>query len=258
MNSEHLSSQSLEHELKPSLLGRLLAVPVRKIIVLGSRLLTGLQAFWEGDKPTKGQTVYFANHTSHGDFVLLWSSLPSDLRTHARPVAGADYWDESGFRRFIGRSVFNALMIRRDAGPADESNDDPLALMRDALKQGDSLIIFPEGTRNTSDAALLPFKSGIYHLGCSFEQASFVPVWIGNLKRVLPKGTLLPIPLACTVRFGEPLKVKTNEEKTEFLNRARRALLDLRPMHDRERNAPIMQELREEMPEVSGDSREPQ
>ncbi|MDG5978415.1 phospholipid/glycerol acyltransferase [Hydrogenophaga taeniospiralis CCUG 15921] len=213
---------------------RLLAALARLTIVTGAGLITGLRSLWIRTGPTANQTVYFANHTSHGDFVLLWAALPPDLRTLTRPVAGEDYWNTSALRRFIGRDVFNALMIRRDASAAGPSSGDPLAQMGAALTAGDSLIIFPEGTRNTGEAVLLPLKSGIYHLSRSFGHVRFVPVWIENLKRVLPKGALLPVPLACSVRFGEPLTLIPQEDKQRFLQRARQALLDLRPEYDRE------------------------
>jgi 1-acyl-sn-glycerol-3-phosphate acyltransferase len=210
------------------------AVLARQLISSGAKLLTGVRALWgEGQGasgPRAEQTVYFANHTSHGDFVLLWATLPHDLRTLTRPVAGEDYWDTSSVRRFIGRDVFNALMIRRDAQAAGL---DPIAQMGAALTAGDSLIIFPEGTRNMGEDVLLPLKSGIYHLSQSFAHVRFVPVWIENLKRVLPKGALLPVPLACTVRFGAPLALVAQEDKAAFLARARQALLDLRPEYDR-------------------------
>jgi 1-acyl-sn-glycerol-3-phosphate acyltransferase len=212
-----------------------LAVLLRQLIVSGAKVLTGVRAQWGHDEGSSGpsaeQTVYFANHTSHGDFVLLWATLPSDLRTLTRPVAGEDYWDKSSLRRFIGRDVFNALMIRRDAQTVGL---DPLAQMGAGLTAGDSLIIFPEGTRNMGDEVLLPLKSGIYHLSQSFTHVRFVPVWIENLKRVLPKGALLPVPLACTVHFGAPLAWLPQEDKVAFLARARQSLLDLRPEHDRE------------------------
>ena len=200
-------------------------------IVGVAKLLTGVRAIWSGTQPKAEQTLYFANHTSHGDFVLLWATLPPDLRAVTRPVAGQDYWLASKLRRFIGEEVFNALMIRRD-GSAEGSN--PVQQMADALLAGDSLIMFPEGTRNIGDEVLLPLKSGLFHLARACPNVRLVPVWIENLKRVLPKGTLVPIPLACTVRYGTPIVLGADEDKATFIARARAAMLDLRPDYDRE------------------------
>ena len=199
------------------------------VIVLGARLLTGVRALWSGTAPRAEQTLYFANHTSHGDFVLLWATLPADLRSITRPVAAQDYWESSALRQFIGQDVFNSLMIHRDitTGP------NPVQQMTQALLAGDSLIMFPEGTRNTGDDVLLPLKSGLFHLARACPQVRLVPVWIENLKRVLPKGSLVPIPLACSVRYGTPLMLADGEEKALFMARARAAMLALRPDYDR-------------------------
>lgn len=199
------------------------------IIVLGAQLLTGVRALWTGTAPRADQTLYFANHTSHGDFVLLWATLPADLRSITRPVAAQDYWESSALRQFIGQDVFNSLMICREitTGP------NPVQQMTQALLAGDSLIMFPEGTRNTGDDALLPLKSGLFYLARACPQVRLVPVWIENLKRVLPKGSFVPIPLACSVRFGTPLVLADGEEKDPFMARARAAMLELRPEYDR-------------------------
>ena len=212
------------------------AVFLSWVIVLGARLLTGVRGIWSGTLPKAEQTLYFANHTSHGDFVLLWATLPADLRSITRPVAGQDYWEASALRKFIGRDVSNALMIRRDGGASPAGILNPVEQMAQALQAGDSLIMFPEGTRNTGDAVLLPLKSGLYHLALACPQVRLVPVWIENLKRVLPKGTLVPIPLACSVRYGAPLKPNADEDKNAFIARARAAMLKLRPEHDHAEN----------------------
>ncbi|MGJ7522885.1 lysophospholipid acyltransferase family protein [Variovorax sp. LT1P1] len=202
------------------------------LIVLAAKLLTGVRAIWSGTTPKAEQTLYFANHTSHGDFVLLWATLPADLRALTRPVAGQDYWEASSMRRFIGADVFNALMIRRDGGTGAGAPN-PVEQMTEALLSGDSLIMFPEGTRNTGDETLLPLKSGLFHLARACPQVRLVPVWIENLKRVLPKGALVPIPLACTVRYGTPLVLAEGEDKNAFIARARAAMLELRPEYDK-------------------------
>jgi 1-acyl-sn-glycerol-3-phosphate acyltransferase len=196
------------------------------LIIVFIRLLTGAQAYWRGIRPHAAQRIYFANHASHGDFVLLWASLPPWLRRRTRPVAGADYWNRSALRRFVGGKVFRAVLIDRER---KEGSPDPVEQMVQALAGGDSLILFPEGTRNTTDAVLLPFKSGLFHLATRYPHAELVPVWINNLARVMPKGELLPIPLLCTVTFGPPLTRIDGEDKAAFLDRARTAMLALRP-----------------------------
>lgn len=202
---------------------------VARAIILFARLLTGMQARWNGCLPAAVQRIYFANHSSHGDFVLIWGCLPPDLRPLTRPVAGADYWNKSGLRRFIGKDVFNALLIDRTRS---DPGSDPVALMEHAVRRGDSLILFPEGTRNTTDERLLPFKSGIYHLACVCRDVEFVPVWIDNLNRVMPKGEFVPVPLLCTVTFGKPLTLGAEEAKDDFLARCRAGLLSLAPALD--------------------------
>jgi 1-acyl-sn-glycerol-3-phosphate acyltransferase len=172
------------------------------------------------------QRIYFANHGSHGDFVLIWTVLPPGMRAVTRPVAGADYWDRPGPRRFMGRNVFNALMIDRHPAPGAPH---PVELMAQVVKEGSSLILFPEGTRNTTDEPLLPFRSGLYHLARVTPDIELVPVWIDNVSRVMPKGEMLPIPLLCGVIFGAPIQLLAGEEKDAFLTRSRAALLALRP-----------------------------
>lgn len=199
-----------------------------------AKLVTGARSLWQ-TPPEAGPTVYFANHNSHADFALVWATLPRDLRYATRPVAGADYWLARPLRRFVGVEVINALMIAREGGNLRENN--PVRQMSAALQAGDSLIMFPEGTRNMSEKPLQEIKSGIYHLAKACPDARFVPVWIDNVQRVLPKGMIVPIPLACTVRYGAPLQFVPDMGKKGFLDLVRESLLNLRPAHDRQGDA---------------------
>lgn len=203
----------------------MLASLIAFAITSGARLLTGARALWLGCTAQPVQRLYYANHSSHGDFVLLWASLPAELRRRTRPVAGADYWLTGALRRYLIRQVFNAVLVDRQRATPDSN---PLQPMLDALDRGDSLILFPEGTRNLEEG-LLPFKSGLYHLAQARPEVELVPVWIANLNRVMPKGRALPLPLLCTLSFGAPLERLEGEGKTAFLERARNALLALAP-----------------------------
>ncbi len=195
-------------------------------IVVFARFVTAVRGNWQGIEPNSTQRVYFANHCSHGDFVLLWTVLPVKIRQRTRPVAGADYWLSSSLRRFIGCRVFNSVLVERNR---TQRTQDPVTQMVQALDGGDSLIVFPEGTRNTTDAALLPFKSGLYHLAFQRPSIELVPVWISNLNRVLPKGEVIPVPLICTVTFGEAIHLGPDEDKQAFIVRAEQALRALGP-----------------------------
>lgn len=325
---------------------RALARIAGRVITFFARAVTAVQPVWAGIDPDQDrQRVYYANHASHGDFILIWAVLPPRLQRRTRPVAGADYWQKGPLRRFVGGEVFDALLIARQAGagsgaavgrgaahggatdappsailsaiPSDVSAamppdptstmpptmpptmpsnapsmtppelpaelpgamrtdgpsetaiaaapdrlpvaatvaspdassaiapdgrsamppdgppampaEGPVGQMAAALGAGASLIIFPEGTRNQTDARLLPFKSGLYHLARRCPQIDLVPVWIENLNRVLPKGAVVPVPLMCKVSFGAPLHLAEAEDKAAFLGRARDALLALAP-----------------------------
>jgi len=209
----------------PGRLRAFAAVIAGKAITLFARIVTAPRALWTGIEPVPAQRIYYANHTSNGDFVLIWTVLPAMLRRRTRPVAALDYWLARPLRAFIGRDVFRAVLIDRRP---EQRVEDPVTLMVAALDQGDSLILFPEGLRNMGEAPLLPFKSGLYHLARQRPGVDLVPVWISNLNRIMPKGEVIPLPLICTLNFGAPLHLEPDEPKETFLSRAEAALLALR------------------------------
>ena len=204
----------------------LITRPVATMIVVFARALTAVRAIWPESGPPMRPCVYFANHSSHGDFILVWAVLPPWMRSRTRPVAGAEYWLATKLKRFIGLDVFNAVLIERDR---EKRTGDPIARMAEVLDDGASLILFPEGTRNETDQPLLPFKSGLFNLATSRPEIDLVPVWIDNLNRVMPKGEIVPIPLICTVTFGEPLRLLPDESREDYLARTTAALFSLSP-----------------------------
>ena len=196
------------------------------LLVGVTRLITGTQGHWKGCPPKAEQRIYFANHQSHFDWMLIWAALPHELRAVTRPIAARDYWTAGRFKRWLTSEVFHAVYVSRQR--SDEQ--DPLEPLAEALAHGDSLVIFPEGTRS-SKGDPQPFKSGLFHLGQSFPQVQLIPAWIDNVQRVMPKGEVVPVPILCTVTFGAPLPRIDGEDKQAFLERARQAVVELRPVH---------------------------
>lgn len=205
---------------------------ISRIVSALTLLTTGATARWAGSQPTAAQRVYFANHTSHLDTLVLWSLLPPHLRLLTRPVAAKEYWNASDLRRFIAHKVFNAVLVARpDQADGEASSQVALAsqafsTMLEAMGEGHSLILFPEGTRGNG-TSMRPFKSGLYHLARKKPGLEMIPVYLENLNRILPKGELLPIPLLVSVSFGPPLYLAEQDTKRTFLDRARHAIEEL-------------------------------
>jgi 1-acyl-sn-glycerol-3-phosphate acyltransferase len=188
-----------------------------------ARLITGAQGHWHGCPPKAEQRIYFANHQSHFDWVLIWAALPHELRAVTRPIAARDYWTKTPLRHWITREIFNAVYVSRQRS----QDEDPLEPLMDALRSGDSLVIFPEGTRGNKTEPSA-FKAGLYHLAEAFPEVQLIPCWIDNVQRVMPKGEVVPVPILCSVTFGAPLTLAPGEDKRVFLDRARAAVVALR------------------------------
>lgn len=188
-----------------------------------TRLLVGARAEWRATPPT-GQCLYFANHSSHLDTLAIWSALEPRRRRHTRPVAARDYWDVPGPRRHVARTLRAVLIERR----RDAADVDPLLGVQAALRAGDSLILFPEGTR-TPDPLPQRFRTGLFRLAQAFPDVHLIPVYLDTLHRSLPKNAIvpLPLPLYCSVRFGAALARVGAEARDDFLERARAAVVAL-------------------------------
>jgi 1-acyl-sn-glycerol-3-phosphate acyltransferase len=171
-----------------------------------------------------GQRIYFANHSSHLDFILIWSSLPRHVRERTRPVAGRDYWERSRFRRYYVQRVFDAVLIDRALlaernGGAREAVEQ----MVEGLGSEYSLILFPEGTRGSGES-IGQFRSGLYYLSRERPDVDLVPVRISGANKVLPKGRHLPRPQESDLIFGTPMRLEDGETRAAFIARARAAL----------------------------------
>ncbi len=193
------------------------------VLTFTAKLLSGATVRWLDCQPDTCQRVYFANHTSHLDALVVWSMLPRDVRAVTRPVAAKDYWEKGPIRRYLAQS-FNALLIDRKEIKVHQS---PVDLMIREIGDLHSLIVFPEGGRNI-ESEMGDFKSGLYYLSKKRPDLELVPVFIENLNRVLPRGEFLPVPLLSCITFGPPIWLEQREPKAEFLKRARDSVRQLK------------------------------
>jgi 1-acyl-sn-glycerol-3-phosphate acyltransferase len=196
---------------------------IAALVAALARLIAGGYVRWLEPPALERSRVYFANHASHLDAVLLWSYLPPAVRRRAHPVAARDYWGRGPLRRYLAAKVFRAVLIDRSGPEARGAVDAMIA----ALGEDDCLILFPEGTRGAGERTA-PFKSGLFHLCRARPDVELVPVCIENLNRVLPKGEFIPVPMLSRIIFGPPLRLEDGETKDAFLDRARGALEALR------------------------------
>ena len=208
--------------------------PIASLLAAIARGISGVQVQWAGCEPDDRQRIYFANHTSHLDFVVLWSALPSEIRAVTRPVAAKDYWEETPLRRYLAENVFHAVLLERGSLAKAKNSDEAhfvgrhlIEDMASALGDKNSLILFPEGTRGSGEK-IAPFRSGLYHLALRRPDVELVPAYLENLNRILPKGEVLPVPMLSLLTFGKPIQVAPGEEKDIFLERAREAVSSLR------------------------------
>ncbi|HWB12613.1 MAG TPA: lysophospholipid acyltransferase family protein [Pirellulales bacterium] len=196
----------------------------RTLLAAIARLISGSSARWIDCQPDTCQRVYFANHTSHLDALVIWSALPADVRAVTRPVAAKDYWEAGYVRRYLSTQVFEALLIDRRHIKVHQS---PVDLMLKEIGDKYSLIVFPEGHRS-ADGEIQEFKSGLYYLAKKRPDLELVPVYLDNMNRVLPRGEVLPVPLLSCITFGPPMWLEAGEPKADFLRRAREAVRRLK------------------------------
>jgi len=187
-------------------------------------LLIGVRVHGRGNLPARDPFILIANHSSHLDTVSLLSLFPLSRLRRIRPCAAADTFERTPLIAFLSRTFFNILPIaRRNITPENH----PVRRMRKALERGESLLLYPEGTRGTG-GVMGEFKTGIAHLLEETPDVPVVPAYLVNMGRSLPKGEFLIVPFICEIRIGTPRVVRgSRRELVEALERAVLELKDL-------------------------------
>ena len=188
-----------------------------------ARFMTGADVIGREHLPRRGPAIIAANHNSHIDTLLMLTIFPPHLMPFLRPAAAADYFLKDPFIGWFSRKLVGIVPVERvKAG----TGADVLAPMREALAQRAIVILFPEGTRGAGNDEMGELKGGIARLAEAFPDAPVIPIWIEGAGRVLPKGTMVPVPMNCTVLVGEA--VPAAADRGAFLADLRERLLALK------------------------------
>ena len=160
--------------------------------------------------------VYMTNHQSYFDIFALLAHLPVDFKFIMKqelmriPILGPT------MRRagYIGIERKNPRKAVRSMNEAAKK-----------IREGVSVLIFPEGTRS-EDGRLQAFKKGGFNLALR-SGCDIVPIAIGNSYRIVPKGSLKIRKGTFSLRVGRPIPVKgySRREIPLLMERVREAIL---------------------------------
>jgi 1-acyl-sn-glycerol-3-phosphate acyltransferase len=142
--------------------------------------------------------VYAVNHTSNVEPPVLYSTL-SVLFPRLRIL----YKAELRKLPILVRAFDIAGFVPLERGNRDQSLP-AIEQSAEALREGNSFLIFPEGTRSRT-GALLPFKKGGFIMALK-GQAPVVPVAISGAREAMRKGSFVIRPVRIVIRFGAPIE----------------------------------------------------
>ena len=171
------------------------------------KLIVGIKYINKEALKKKDQFIIVSNHNSHIDTMALMSALSYSQLFKTHPVAAGDYFGSSPFKSAITKLFTNALLIPRKTTAGAQN---PMRMMSDCLNRGESLILFPEGSRGEPEK-MQEFKKGIGLLLKMNPGVAYIPVYMKGMGRILPKGERLLVPFDSYVTIGDP-EVTTEKE----------------------------------------------
>lgn len=175
--------------------------------------------------PTTGPWILASNHTSHVDTAVLFTCIPRKVQNNLHAVAAQDYFFVGGLRQHVARILFNSIPIERDS----PGRRNPLRHASRALREGNGVILYPEGTRS-KDGTIGPFRAGIGRLIHQHPGTVIIPAYLEGANEVMPKGRFIPIPRTVYVNFGAPLLLSADAKRAswqEVANTVRDAVISM-------------------------------
>lgn len=165
----------------------------------------------------KRPTIYVSNHQSTIDIIVLFVSLPVNLRFVAK--SSLRWVPFLGWYLWIAKHI---LIDRGNSKRAVASLDKAAQQIRDGI----SIIMFAEGTRS-NDGAILPFKKGPFLLALK-AGAAVVPVTIDGSQRVMPKNSWNVQPGTIHVRIGKPIDASkySLDQREQLIRDVRNVIID--------------------------------
>jgi 1-acyl-sn-glycerol-3-phosphate acyltransferase len=144
--------------------------------------------------PATGSAIIASNHTSYLDPPFIGMGATRPIFYFAKAELFSSFFGAA--LRFV-----NAVPVNRD-----QLDRKTLKTILDILDRGDVIVMFPEGTRSTTNE-LQPAKPGIgmiaYH-----ARVPVIPAYISGSHEVLPKNAKVVRLKKCTVRFGPPVNLQ--------------------------------------------------
>lgn len=182
----------------------------------------------EGDEHLKeheGPLVVVSNHTSHFDCPVILAALPRRIRHRTIVAAASDYFYKVGALGALTSLALGTVPFERHQGARDS-----LDKLKEGIRRGWSVLIFPEGTRSGT-GRMGHFKRGAAFL-CVDAKCAALPVFLEGSYDIMPKGASFPRPGRVLVRFGPPIGPRPEDDYDSFTSRIHDAIVALGATED--------------------------
>jgi 1-acyl-sn-glycerol-3-phosphate acyltransferase len=187
------------------------------------RWVVGLRYRRRGLTP-KGPCLVVANHNSHLDAAILMGLFPLRRLPDVHPVAAADYFGQNWLLRTMAMLFMNGVPIERRPAPGT----DALAPIVERLRNGESLVFFPEGSRGEA-GVVAPFRPGVGRLVRQLPGLLVLPVFLSGPERIWARGQKVPVPNNIDAIVGKPRSYSPDQDARDIADQVRHDVLALAP-----------------------------